>query len=78
MSDLPANGNGVRITNSEIYSKLQDVQREVLSTGQTVREVVLPKQADQDRRIDRLEFRFYAIIGGLAAAIIVANQAGLI
>lgn len=73
--------NGVRITNSDIYSKLVAVERDVLSVKQTQEQVILPKLTEHKDRLDKLDFRVYGVVAGLAgtvSALIVGRATGLI
>lgn len=73
--------NGVRVTNAEIYQLLRAVEKKVDSVEQSVTETIKPQLKDQGDRIDSLEFRVFAILAGLSAAVITAlgaKGAGLI
>lgn len=70
--------NGVRVTNAEIYKLLLEVNGRARSVQQTVEQVVLPRLDVNEKNIDRLELRLYAITSGLIAAALGANQLGLI
>lgn len=55
MSDEPNGTNGVRITNAQIYSLLQETNGRVNSVQQTVKEVLHPGLNTALARIDSLE-----------------------
>lgn len=90
--------NGVRITNDQIYTLLQETNRQVNSVQQTVKEVLHPGLDRALARIDAveqnkaskelvaevkgrtaaLEYRVYAIIGGLLGALGIGKGLGLL
>lgn len=57
MSDEP--GNGVRITNKEIWLEVRELA-----------EIVRPL-ADLPKRVRKLEFRYYGLIAGLVGAVVI-------
>lgn len=92
--DTPAGGNGVRISNGQIYRLLLETSREVASVRQTVQESLVPQvksntaalatKVEKDdfdehvKRVATLELRVWAAIIGVLVAISGLNISGLI
>ena len=95
MSDGETNsGNGVRITNREIYDLLVRVDSRVGRVEQNLEKVVEPTLTRHDEalkhkaektdvaavsgRTEKLEMRVYAVLAGLIAAVLGLNGMGVI
>ena len=73
MGDEP--GNGIRISNKELYAMLTDVRDRVLGLENRV-DKVLGENVELRKRVRSLELRFYGIAAGLVAAIVVLLRIG--
>lgn len=78
MLEPSANGNGVRISNQQIYDKLVNVEVDVRSVKQTQSEVITPTLNAHETRMDRLELRLYTLFAGLLTAVILSKGLGLL
>lgn len=64
----PGSTNGIRITNREVYDGLLQV-RDRLSALEHRVDLVLRENIQLRKRVARLEWRFYAVLGVLAAGL---------
>jgi hypothetical protein len=68
MPDSPDDGTFIRITNREIYLRLEMVANELRTMTSDVRQAV-EGSLELGKRVRSLELKFYGVLAGLVAAI---------
>jgi hypothetical protein len=74
-ADEPYPGNGVRISNRELYDMMSQV-RDRVATLESRLDRILDSSTDLSKRTRALELKFYSILAGLIGAVAVVLKIG--
>jgi hypothetical protein len=60
-----SNGDGVRITNKDIYSELRSFEGEVRTKFDSLGKATDDRMENIENRLSRLDVKFFGLVGGL-------------